>query len=220
VNWKRREGALLAGTLLLAAWAFYLTQSKLSWLFSPDESASHRRMLAAAAALGGYCFAAGWVMLARLLPAWGFWLCSAVLSAALSAAVSAHLGPLWIAAVQALPGAVALGAGLAAWRQPGNHRLPAPVAAWMGALTGVPLLWATISRSPAGPWQVPVLLVLLPPVVCILLKPLVNRVHPVGLALLAAGLLLLGGTALLHFSGLPPERPPENEVGDDSGAYD
>lgn len=220
VNWRRREAALLAGTLALGAAAFYLAQSKLAWLFQAEESANTRRLLAVAVAVGGYLFAGGWVLLARLLPAWAFWLSAAVLAAALSASISAYLGPLWIAAVQALPAAVAAGAGVGTFRQPGHQRVSGPVAAWMAVLTGLPLVWATISRSPAGPWQVPVLLMLLPVVVFIVLKPLAARLHPVGLGLISAGLLLLGGTALLHFSSQLPEFPPENQVGDDAGAYD
>ncbi|MES2706790.1 MAG: hypothetical protein V4726_09335 [Verrucomicrobiota bacterium] len=220
VVWRHREAALVAGTLLLAAGTFYPGQSGLTWLFHKDETPGTRSALAWAITAGGAGFAGSWILLARLLPAWGFHLCAAVLSITLACTVSAHLGPLWIAAVQALPAAIALGAGTGSLRQGTAGRVTLPAAGWTGAMLGLPFLWACISRSPVGPWQVLVLLALLPLVIFILLKPLAARLHPAGLTLMAAGLLLLGGTALLHFSGLPSEEPLVNRTGDDSGAYD
>lgn len=220
VVWRRREQALTATTLLLAAITFYLAQRGLAWIFQADESPALRSTLAWSLVLGGAAFAGTQMLLARLLPAWGFWLTAAVLSTTLACTVGTRLGPLWIAAAQALPAALALGAGIGSFRQGAGSRVPLPTAAWTGVLTGIPFLWAVISRSPVGPWQVLALLALLPLVLFILLKPLAAKVHPIGLSLIAAGLLVLSGSALLHFSGLPPETAPPNQTGDDSGAYD
>lgn len=220
VLWRRREAALTAITLLLAAGAFYLCQSRLVWIFDSGETLGTRSGLAWALSLGGAGFAGCWVLLARLLPAWGFHLSAAALSTTLAFTVGTHLGPPWTAAVQALPAAVALGMGLGSLRQGKAVRVRPAAAAWMGVVLALPFLWACISRSPVGPWQLPVLLGLSPLVVFILLKPLASRLHPAGLSLISAGLLLLSGTALLHFSGLPPEDPPLIQTGDDTGAYD
>lgn len=220
VNWRVRVSFLTVITLLLAAVVFWLGQHRLAWFFSREESPEVRRALGWAVAAGGVGFAGGHILLARLLPAWGFWLATACFSATLACVVGTGLGPPGLAAIQALPGAIAVGAGLGALRQGNQFRVPAPSAAWTGITVGLPFLWAGISRSPATSWQLPLLLALLPVVVFILLKPLVARVHPVGLSLLAAGFLLLGGTALLHFSSLPPEEPAVNLTGDDTGAYD
>lgn len=220
VNWKRRMVILTLLTLLLAAMVFWLGQHRLAWLFSQGETPEIRRALGWAVAAGGAGFATGHILLARLLPAWGFWLATACLSAALTCVVATQMGPPSLAAIQALPGAIAVGTGLGSLRQGNLFRVLAPSAGWMGISMGLPFLWAGISRSPAASWQLPLLLTLLPLVVFILLKPLAARFHPVGLSLLAAGFLLLGSTALLQFSGMPPEEPAVNLIGDDTGAYD
>lgn len=222
--WKKRRDRLMTWTTLALAGAlFYLCQARAPWVFRPDESPADRAWTAAAVTAGGLLLCAGQGWLARLLPAAGFWLAQLAFTVTLALAARLSGGPAWLESLGMLPPVISF-----AWLLvTATHRsgvLPAITGVWCGALAGVPFLWSAISRTEAAEPLALLWPALLPPACAAALAALKSRLHPAGLSLTAAALILAGGSLILkrHASAAPEAAPlpPAATGADDSGAYD